>query len=61
MKYHQGMIPEPTVLDRLLEISELFQRDMARVFDGTSLSTAPTLAKSSWRSCSPVSKGRLPT
>jgi DNA-binding MarR family transcriptional regulator len=36
------MIPEPTVLDRLLEISELFQRDMAREFDGTSLSTART-------------------
>lgn len=42
MKYHQHMSPEPTVLDRLLEISELFQRDMAREFDGTSLSTART-------------------
>jgi len=32
--------PTPTVLDRLLEISELFQHDMARAFDGTSLTTA---------------------
>ncbi|MCD2441859.1 MarR family transcriptional regulator [Agromyces sp. SYSU K20354] len=29
-----------TVLDRLLEVSELFQSDMARAFDGTSLTTA---------------------
>jgi DNA-binding MarR family transcriptional regulator len=29
-----------TVLDRLLEISELFQKDMARAFDGTPLTTA---------------------
>lgn len=36
------MIPDPSVLDRLLEISELFQRDMAREFDGTSLSPART-------------------
>ncbi|MBM7504542.1 MarR family winged helix-turn-helix transcriptional regulator [Agromyces aurantiacus] len=36
------MAPEPTVLDRLLEISELFQRDLAREFDGTSLTTART-------------------
>ncbi|HEX6955940.1 MAG TPA: MarR family transcriptional regulator [Agromyces sp.] len=36
------MIPEPTVLDRLLEISELFQRDLAREFAGTSLTTART-------------------
>lgn len=42
MKYHHGMTPDPTVLDRLLEISELFQRDLARVFDGTSLTTART-------------------
>lgn len=34
------MIPEITVLDRLLEISDLFQKDMARVFDGTSLTAA---------------------
>ena len=33
---------DPTVLDRLLEISELFQRDMAREFDGTSPPTART-------------------
>jgi DNA-binding MarR family transcriptional regulator len=31
------MVPEITVLDRLLEVSELFQRDMARAFAGTSL------------------------
>lgn len=42
MKYHHDMIPEPTVLDRLLEISELFQRDLAREFAGTSLTTART-------------------
>lgn len=29
-----------TVLDRLLEISELFQKDMARAFDGTALTAA---------------------
>lgn len=29
-----------TVLDRLLEISELFQKDMARAFDGTGLTPA---------------------
>ncbi|RXZ68628.1 MarR family winged helix-turn-helix transcriptional regulator [Agromyces albus] len=29
-----------TVLDRLLEISELFQKDMARAFDGTPLTAA---------------------
>lgn len=40
MKYHQGMTHDVTVLDRLLEISELFQRDMARAFEGTSLTTA---------------------
>ena len=34
------MPPEITVLDRLLEISELFQKDMARAFDGTPLTTA---------------------
>jgi DNA-binding MarR family transcriptional regulator len=42
MKYHHDMTPEPTVLDRLLEISELFQRDLAREFAGTSLTTART-------------------
>jgi DNA-binding MarR family transcriptional regulator len=36
------MAPEPTILDRLLEISELFQRDLAREFAGTSLTTART-------------------
>jgi DNA-binding MarR family transcriptional regulator len=36
------MIPEPTLLDRLLEIGELFQRDLAREFAGTSLTTART-------------------
>lgn len=36
------MIPAPKVLDRLLEISELFQRDLAREFAGTSLTTART-------------------
>lgn len=34
------MPPEITVLDRLLEISELFQKDMARAFDGTPLTAA---------------------
>lgn len=34
-------MPTPiTVLDRLLEISELFQKDMARAFDGTPLTPA---------------------
>ena len=32
--------PMPTVLDRLLEIGELFQHDMARAFEGTSLTPA---------------------
>lgn len=36
------MTPKPTVLDRLFEISELFQRDLAREFSGTSLTTART-------------------
>jgi len=31
---------EPLLLDRLLLIGELFQRDMARAFDGTGLTTA---------------------
>ena len=30
----------PILLDRLLEVGELFQRDMARAFDGTELSSA---------------------
>lgn len=34
------MTPEITVLDRLLEISELFQKDMARAFDGTPLTAS---------------------
>ena len=34
------MAPEVTVLDRLLEISELFQKDMARAFDGTPLTAS---------------------
>jgi DNA-binding MarR family transcriptional regulator len=34
------MPPEITVLDRLLEISELFQKDIARAFDGTPLTAA---------------------
>ena len=42
MKCHQNMTREPNVLDRLLEISELFQRDLAREFAGTSLSAART-------------------
>jgi DNA-binding MarR family transcriptional regulator len=31
---------EPLLLDRLLQIGDLFQKDMARAFDGTGLSTA---------------------
>lgn len=34
------MRPEITALDRLLEISELFQKDMARAFEGTPLTAA---------------------
>ena len=34
------MIAELTVLDRLLEISELFQKDMSRAFEGTGLTPA---------------------
>ena len=30
----------PILLDRLLEVGDLFQRDMARAFDGTALSSA---------------------
>lgn len=40
MLYHHGMTPEITVLDRLLQVSELFQRDMAHAFDGTPLTPA---------------------
>ena len=40
MKYHQDMATRITVLDRLLEISELFQKDMARAFEGTPLTAA---------------------
>ncbi|PWC02859.1 MarR family winged helix-turn-helix transcriptional regulator [Agromyces badenianii] len=36
------MVPEITVLDRLLEVSELFQKDMARAFDGTPLTPSRT-------------------
>ena len=36
------MPPETTVLDRLLEIGELFQKDMARAFEGTALTSART-------------------
>ena len=36
------MTAEITVLDRLLEIGELFQKDMARAFDGTPLTPART-------------------
>ena len=36
------MPPQITVLDRLLEIGELFQKDMARAFDGTPLTSART-------------------
>jgi DNA-binding MarR family transcriptional regulator len=42
VKYHHDMTPESSILDRLLEISELFQRDLAREFAGTSLTTART-------------------
>lgn len=31
---------EPLLLDRLLQIGDLFERDMARAFDGTGLTTA---------------------
>ncbi|MGF6822925.1 DNA-binding MarR family transcriptional regulator [Microbacterium sp. ZKA21] len=31
---------EPLLLDRLLQIADLFQRDMARAFDGTGLTQA---------------------
>ncbi|REJ04026.1 MarR family transcriptional regulator [Microbacterium bovistercoris] len=31
---------EPLLLDRLLQIGELFEKDMSRAFEGTSLSTA---------------------
>jgi DNA-binding MarR family transcriptional regulator len=34
------MNPEITVLDRLLEISDLFQKDMTHAFDGTPLTAA---------------------
>ncbi|ANJ28907.1 hypothetical protein ATC03_12325 [Agromyces aureus] len=33
-------MPTPTVLDRLLEIGELFQHDMATAFEGTTLTPA---------------------
>src|SRR4029453_9133422 len=36
------MPAEITVLDRLLEIGELFQKDMARAFEGTPLPSART-------------------
>lgn len=34
------MIMEPPLLDRLLQINELFQRDLTRAFDGTGLTPA---------------------
>jgi DNA-binding MarR family transcriptional regulator len=40
VKYDHGMNTPTTVLDRLLEISELFQRDVARAFEGTPLTSA---------------------
>lgn len=36
------MPTEPTILDRLLEVSELFQKDMARAFEGTPLTPSRT-------------------
>jgi DNA-binding MarR family transcriptional regulator len=36
------MAIEITVLDRLLEVSELFQKDMARAFEGTPLTPSRT-------------------
>lgn len=33
-------MPAPLLLDRLLQIADLFQRDMAREYDGTPLSAA---------------------
>ena len=36
------MTPEITILDRLLEVSELFQKDMARAFAGTPLTPSRT-------------------
>jgi DNA-binding MarR family transcriptional regulator len=36
------MATEITVLDRLLEVSELFQKDMARAFEGTPLTPSRT-------------------
>lgn len=44
MKYSKYM--EPTVLDHLLHVSELFQRDMARAFEGTRLT--PTRVQALW-------------
>ena len=38
MQYHHHM--EPLLLDRLLQIADLFQRDMTRAFDGTGLTPA---------------------
>lgn len=38
MKYDQDM--NPLLLDRLLQIGDLFQKDMARAFDGTTLTTS---------------------
>lgn len=38
MKYHHNM--DPLLLDRLLHIADLFQKDMARAFDGTGLTQA---------------------
>ena len=35
-------MPEITILDRLLEVSELFQKDMARAFAGTPLTPSRT-------------------
>lgn len=37
-----GALPAPTVLDRVLAIGQLLQRDMERSFAGTGLSTART-------------------
>ena len=58
------MSPEAILLDRLLEISELFQKDMARAFDGTPLTPARVRlqARSTWRywARNGVNPGRRP-
>jgi len=52
---------QPTVVDRLIEIGELFQRDMARTFEGTALTLARTAVLWVLHGSGPVTQQTLAT